>query len=305
MTAIGKLKWSNIRALGGLAERHAHLFFVIPPVLVMFALIGFPLIYTLHMSLQDWDVGRLPQFTGLGNYVEAVSMTRFREAVLRTLYYAVLAVVVPTLLGLVGALVFAQQFRGRGVLRTVFILPWMATPVALALIWQMMFHPTLGVLNYLLSLVGLPPSLWVYSGSTVIPTLVMVETWHNTPFVMLIILGGLAALPVDIFEAATVDGAHAIQKFRYVTLPLLWPHIMVAMLLRSIDALKAFDTIYILTEGGPARASETINLYLYLHAFAYYRIGYSSAVVVLFFILLVGASLLLIRLRRSTAWQYY
>jgi multiple sugar transport system permease protein len=287
--------------VGNWAERHAHLVFIVPTMLVMFALLGFPLLYTLYMSVHEWFIAstRPPEFIGIQNFVQALTSTQFQQAVVRTLYYTVLAVAIPALLGLVAALVFAQQFYGRGLLRTIFIFPMTATPVAIALIWVMMFHPSLGVLNYLLSLVGLPSSLWIFSRQTVIPSLVMVETWHTTPFMMLIILGGLATLPVELFEAATVDGANALQKFRYVTLPLIWPYIMVAVLLRTIDALKSFDSIYVMTQGGPGNASETINIYLYLQAFAYYHIGYASAVVLLFFLLVIAASLLLIRLRRT------
>ena len=287
------------------AERHAQFFFVGPAVLAMFGLIGFPLLYSVYMSLHKWSIvsTRPPVFTGLQNFVQALSSVQFGEAVARTLYYTALAVMLPTLLGLVSALVFARRFLMRGVLRTIFVLPMMSTPVAMALIWQMMFHPTLGVLNYLLSLVGLPPSVWIFSRRSVIPSLVLVETWHATPFMMLIILGGLASLPVEPFEAATVDGATAPQKFWYLTLPLVWPYIMVAVLLRTIDALKAFDSIYVLTQGGPGNASETINIFLYLQAFAYYQIGYASAVVLLFFSLVAGVAVLLIGFRRGTSWR--
>jgi len=213
---------------------------------------------------------------------------------LRTLAFTAMAVVFPLILGLAAALVFNQKFPLRGLARTIFILPMMATPVAVALVWTMMFHPQLGVLNWILSQFGIPPSLWVYDASTVIPTLVMVEVWHWTPLVMLLVLGGLASLPVDPYEAAKIDGATSWQAFRYITLPLLAPFIMVAVIIRTIDALKAFDTIYVITQGGPGTASETINIFLYLNAFAYYNMGYASAVVVVFFVLIIGLALLLL-----------
>jgi multiple sugar transport system permease protein len=133
---------------------------------------------------------------------------------------------------------------------------------------------------------------------------VLVETWHQAPLMMLIILGGLATLPPDLFEAATVDGANGVQKFRYLTLPLVWPFLFLAILLRTIDALKVFDTIYVLTQGGPGNASETINIFLYLQSFVFYRIGYGSAVVVLFFLHVIGVSIILIRMRRRAQWQF-
>lgn len=161
-----------------------------------------------------------------------------------------------------------------------------------------MFHPQLGVLNYLLTSIGLPPSTWVYDGSTVIPTLVMVETWQWTPLVMLIVLGGIASLPTDPYEAAVLDGASAWQMFRHITLPLVMPFIMVATVIRIIDALKTFDTIYVITLGGPGSASETVNILLYQTAFAYYDLGYGSAMVVVFFVLILLISMLLLQLRQ-------
>jgi multiple sugar transport system permease protein len=178
----------------------------------------------------------------------------------------------------------------------------MATPVAIALVWTMMFHPQLGVLNYLLKLAGIPPQLWVYSQNTVIPALVLVDVWHWTPLVMLICLGGLAALPQEPYESALIDGANQWQLFRHITLPLLLPFVMVAVVIRTIDALKAFDTIYVITQGGPGTASETINIYLYLQAFVFYRVGHASAVVVVFFAIIVALSLVLLQVRQRTLW---
>jgi multiple sugar transport system permease protein len=246
------------------------------------------------MSVHDWKIGGGRSYVGLANYAKLFEDERFHWAILRTLYFTVLAVVLPLVLGLAAALAFHRKFPLRGLARTIFILPMMATPVAVALVWTMMFHPQLGVLNYLLTSVGLPPSLWVYSADTVIPTLVLVEVWHWTPLVMLLLLGGLASLPVDPYEAAKIDGATAWQAFRHVTLPLLMPFLVVALVIRTIDALKAFDTIYVITQGGPGTASETINIFLYLQAFAYYNMGYASAVVVVFFAIILALSALLL-----------
>jgi multiple sugar transport system permease protein len=179
----------------------------------------------------------------------------------------------------------------------------MATPVAIALVFVMMFHPQLGVLNYLLTSIGLPPSTWTYSTTTVIPTLVLVETWEWTPLVMLIVLGGLASLPIEPYEAARLDGANPVQMFRHITLPMVWPFVVVAGVIRTIDALKSFDVIYVITQGGPGTASQTINIYLYNEAFAYYHIGYASAVVLVFFVLILAVSLVLLAVRQRSKWQ--
>ncbi|MFL5237515.1 MAG: ABC transporter permease subunit [Rhizomicrobium sp.] len=151
-----------------------------------------------------------------------------------------------------------------------------------------------------LSLVGLPPSLWVYSPTLVIPSLVLVEVWHWTPLVMLIVLGGLAAIPAEPYESALIDGANLWQVFRYITLPLITPFLFIAAMIRMIDAVKSFDVIYAITQGGPGTASETINLYLYSVAFAYYDVGYASAIAVVFFALIVALAGALLHLRRRT-----
>jgi multiple sugar transport system permease protein len=137
----------------------------------------------------------------------------------------------------------------------------------------------------------------------VIPTLVMVEVWHWTPLVMLIVLGGLAAAPTEPYESARLDGANTWQVFRHITLPLIMPFIVLATVIRTIDALKAFDTIFVISEGGPGTASETINIYLYLQAFAFYNIGYASAIVVVFFVLIILLAMVLLWLRQKAKWS--
>ncbi|TAJ34437.1 sugar ABC transporter permease [Bosea sp. (in: a-proteobacteria)] len=277
--------------------------FSLPAVLVIAAVIVFPWIYTLFMSLQDWKIGGGSEFVGLANFMDLAKDQRFVESMGHTVYFTVLAVVLPIVFGTAAALVFHREFPARGLLRTIFIMPMMATPVAVALVWTMMFHPQLGVLNYLLSLVGIGPSAWVYDPGTVIPTLVMVEVWHWTPLVMLIVLGGLAGLPKEPYESALIDGANDWHMFRHITLPLVWPFIMVAIVIRTIDALKAFDTIFVITQGGPGTASETMNIFLYLQAFQFYKIGYASAVVVIFFIIIIMLSLLLLYARQKSKWN--
>jgi multiple sugar transport system permease protein len=275
----------------------------LPAAIVVAAVIVFPWIFTLFMSVHDWKVSGAIPYVGLANYAKMLVDGRFQSAIVRTLVFTAASVVAPVILGVWAAVCFASNFRLRGLARTIFVLPMMATPVAISLVWTMMFHPQLGVLNYLLSLVGLPPSAWVYDSATVIPTLVMVETWQWTPLVMLIVLGGIASLPRDPYEAATLDGANAWQMFRHITLPLAWPFIVVAAVIRMIDALKAFDTIYVITLGGPGTSSETLNILLYQTAFAYYDLGYGSAMVVVFFVLILLITMLLLHVRQKQAWQ--
>jgi multiple sugar transport system permease protein len=293
---------STARAGSSYGRRGKYRLFIVPALVVTVAVIIFPWLYTVYMSLHEWKVGSPRVWVGLENYVELLNNRRFQEAVGRTFVFTAMAVVFPVLLGVIAAVFFHQEFPFRGVFRVIFMMPMIATPVAIALVWTMMFHPQLGVLNYLLTRVGLPASLWVYSPDTVIPSLVMIETWQWTPLVMLIVLGGLASLPTEPLESAVIDGANSFQIFRDITLPMILPFIMVAVVLRTIDALKAFDTIFAITQGGPGTASETINIYLYLQAFSFYRIGHASAVVVVFFGIIVACSLVMLYLRQKTRW---
>jgi multiple sugar transport system permease protein len=277
--------------------------FVVPAGVIVSAVIIFPWLFTLFMSVHEWKVTGNTNFVGFANYLHLVEDERFRLAVVRTLYFTVLSVAAPMVLGIAAAVCFQSNFFFRGVARTIFILPMMATPVAVALVWTMTFHPQLGVLNYLLTSVGLPPSQWSYGSASVIPTLVMVETWQWTPLVMLIVLGGLASLPADPYEAATLDGASSWDMFRHITVPLVWPHIIVATVIRTIDALKAFDLIFVISGGGPGTSSETMNLFLYLQAFSFYNMGYAAAVTVVFFIIILLVSLMLFSARQQKQWQ--
>jgi multiple sugar transport system permease protein len=276
--------------------------FVIPALLVVLAVILFPWAFTIWMSFHEWKVGSPTTFVGFANYLRMPNDPRFVESVGHTLLYTALSVLLPLLFGTFAAVVFHANFRGRGVLRAIFIMPMMATPVAIALVWTMMFHPQLGVLNYLLSLVGLPPQLWVFHPATVIPSLVLVETWQWTPLVMLIVLGGIAAIPTEPYESAQLDGANMWQMFRYITLPLIAPFLFIAAMIRMIDAVKSFDIIFAITQGGPGSASETINLYLYSVAFIYYDLGYGSAIAVMLFVLIVALAALLLYLRQRAQW---
>ena len=171
--------------------RRGYRWFILPGLVATLAIIVFPWVFTVWMSFHEWQLGGRASWVGWRNYAELATNQRFREAIWHTFYFSFLAVVLPLALGTAAAVVFHREFPLRGLLRTLFIMPMMATPVAIALIWTMMFHPQLGVLNYLLGLVGIGPSEWVFARATVIPSLALVEIWLWTPFVMIIVLGGL------------------------------------------------------------------------------------------------------------------
>ena len=285
-------------------ERHPVFVFTTPAAVVVFILMVFPVFYTVYMSLHSWFASSLtsPEFIGLANFKRAfVQDERFRNALWLTLYFTALATALQVILGVALALLLNRPFRGKGFFRSIFLLPMVATPVAIALVWMMMYNPTLGVMNYLVGLIRLGPFKWVSDAQLVIPALAMVDTWEWTPLITLITLAGLATLPLEPYESALIDGATPAQMFWRITLPLLRPTIMVALLFRSIDCLKTFDIIYVMTAGGPGFASETLNVYTFQVGLFYFHIGYACSLLVILFALVLGVSLILIKVRRG-AW---
>ena len=289
-------------------KKHGWVLFMAPATIVIFFMILMPLSYTIYMSVQEWFISSLtePKFVGLRNYIEIITrdtdleMGRFGWAIIRTFLYTILGVFAQTSIGVALALLFNRHFFGKGFVRTLSLLPMVATPVAISLVWMMMFNPSLGVLNYFLSFLGLGPLDWVGTDKWVIPSLVMVDTWQWVPLITLIATAGLASLPVEPYEAARIDGANNWQVFWRITLPLLRPTLMVAILFRAIDCLKTFDTIMVITSGGPGTASETLNIYIFQQAFDYFHMGYASALIVIFLAVILAVCLVLIKYRRHT-----
>lgn len=290
-------RWSLV------VERHPVVFFTSPAAVVVFVLMVFPVFYTVYMSLHSWFASSLtsPEFVGLANFKRAfLQDERFRNALWLTLYFTALATVLQVILGVALALLLNRPFRGKGFFRSIFLLPMVATPVAIALVWMMMYNPTLGVMNYIVGLIRLGPFKWVSDAALVIPALAVVDTWEWTPLITLITLAGLASLPLEPYESALIDGASPAQMFWRITLPLLRPTIMVALLFRSIDCLKTFDIIYVMTAGGPGFASETLNVYTFQVGLFYFHIGYACSLLVILFALVLGVSLVLIKVRRGS-----
>lgn len=284
-------------------ERNIKWLFPLPAALFIILMMAFPVVYTIWVSLTDWSMtsSGTAQFVGVKNYIALFSDPRFFNSVKLTLYFTILAVGVETVLGVAIALILNREFKGKNLAKGLLLLPMVATPVAIGLAWTLFYEPTIGLGNYALQLLGLPASKWLASNTSVIPALAIVDIWEWTPMVTLIVLAGLAALPHDPYEAAMVDGANNWQVFRYITLPLLSPTILVAVVLRGIDAFKTFDIIYTMTAGGPGFASETLNIYAYNLGFGYFKFGAASSALVALLALVLGSSLLVLWMRRS--WE--
>lgn len=284
-------------------DRHFSWIMPAPAVLILVFLMAFPIAYTVYLSFSNWTPSSrwTPEFIGAGNYIKLFyEDPRFLKALWRTLWFTFVAVTIQTILGVGLAIIFNREFKGRGFFRTIFLMSMVATPVAIALVWMMIMDVNTGILNYVLNAVAGVRVAWLSDRDIVMWSMILIDTWQWTPFIMLIALAGLSALPTEPYESAMIDGASSIQLFRYLTLPMLWPTLMVALMFRSIEALKTFDIIYVITQGGPAYATETLNIYGFLQGFSYFDMGYASALLVLYFFLVMGVSLTFIYLRRKT-----
>jgi multiple sugar transport system permease protein len=281
-------------------DRNAKWLFPLPAILFILVMMVFPIIYTVWNSMTPWSIstGRPATFFGLENYQNLPDDARFVASISRTFYFTILAVAVEVVLGVAIALLLNREFRFKRIINSIMLLPMMATPVAIAMVWLLMYVPTTGIVNFVLRSLNLPEGLWVYNANSVIPALALVDVWEWTPMIILISLAGLTALPHDPFEAARVDGASAWQTIRYITLPMLLPTISVATLLRLIDAIKTFDIIYTMTQGGPGFTSETLNIYAFVQSFQYFNFGYASSILIVFFAIVLGVSLLVTYSRR-------
>ncbi|TMV46992.1 sugar ABC transporter permease [Paenibacillus mesophilus] len=281
-------------------DRNLKWIYTLPAVLFVLIMMLFPIIYTVRISFFEWSMSATtpPKWVGLANYAALLQDGRFWHAVGATFYFTIVALAAEVVLGVAIAVLLARQFRGKNIVKTVFLLPMVATPVAMGLVWMLIYEPTIGVANMMLKSLGFEPLLWLASTSQVIPSLIIVDVWEWTPMISLIVMAGISTLPSDPYEAADVDGANAWQKFTNITLPLLRPTILVAAMLRLIDVLKTFDIIYATTQGGPNFASETLNLYGYVLGFQYFKLGMASSLLVLFFLLVMGLTLFMIWMRK-------
>jgi len=281
-------------------DRHVRWVFPLPALCFVLVMMAFPLLYTGWISLTGWSLsaGTPADFIGLKNYLALFQDERFRLSVIRTFYFTVLAMAVEVVAGVAIALLLDRDYPGKRVVNAIMLLPMMATPVAIAMVWLFMYEPSAGVVNYVLRRLHSPTPLWIAGPNSAIPALALVDIWEWTPMIILIALAGLSGLPGEVFEAAEVDGASRWRVLWQVTLPMLMPTITIAALLRLIDALKTFDIIYAMTGGGPGYASETLNIYTYQQAFSYFSFGFASAALVAFFALVLGMSLIMTTTRK-------
>jgi len=284
---------------------YAFTILLLPTIVLLLLLSLFPMFFSLWLSFNQWNLGDRTatwHFVGLKNYATIFSTDPFFwSAVKVSLIFVGGTVAIQTVLGLGIALLLNDEFRGRGVIRTIIILPLMISPVVVGLIWRFMYNTDRGVINYLLYLLGIGPVDWLGRQATGMPAVMLADIWEWTPFVALIIMAALQALPNEPFEAALIDGASSWQMFRYITFPMIRPALMVAIIIRTVDAFKVFDLIYVLTLGGPGVSTQVLGLYTYKWGFKFFQMGYASALSYLMVILLViiGNIVVLVLRRRD------
>ena len=270
-----------------------------PAVTFMAIMIIFPIGFTLYIMFFRWSGGTInpPEFIGLNNFLNLFKDARFTNALGVTLYITAVGLALQTLLGTSIALLLNESFVGRKVIRAFLLLPMMATWVATALVWRWMMYPKLGVLNFFLEKVGLPRLLWLSGNATVVPSIILIDTWQWTPLIIVIVLAGLQSLPREPYESAKIDGAHGWQILFRITLPMLRPVIVTAMVLRTVDLIKTFDVIMSASQGGPRFRSENLNIYIYNTGLFYFRIGYSGALLLVYFLIILIVTYFLSRQR--------
>ncbi len=271
---------------------------LLPAIAVIGVMTVYPTVHGIWLSLTDRSLGGqqdAASFIGLANYAKLFGSPVFLNALRVTAVYSLGALALEMLIGLGLALLLNRDIRGRGLVRSVLISTMMLSPVVVGTVWRLLLNPAQGDFNALLSLLGLPEQAWLSSSSGVLPALIMVDVWHWTPLIMLILLAGLQAVPTDMYEAAQIDGANAWNTFRRITLPMLKPSIAIALLIRFMDVVRTFDVIYAMTGGGPGSASENLSVTAFYAGFQTYAIGYSSAIsVVIFGITVLGSALIML-----------
>ena len=275
-------------------RRYRNLVFL--PALLMLGGILYPFLLGVYYSMTRYRLieGTTP-FIGIGNYVAILSDSGFWRSLRITLLYATAATGVEIVLGTACALLLHRDVPGVRYLRTLAVAPLMVPPVIAGLMWKVMMEPAGGILNYLLASVGLPAQRWLASPNTALVSLVLIDAWIFTPFVALILLAGLQALPREPYEAASVDGASPGETFRHLTLPLLRPLIILAALFRLMDSIKVFDVIFATTRGGPINATMVLHIRAYEEAYKSLNMGRALALSLVLFALVYGFSLILSR----------
>ncbi len=287
-----------------LTDRWIAVSFLTPTMLLLLFITVFPLLWSLYLSFTQWsviqDANNPPVWIGTANYLELLTNKQAWQRFVVTGQFVIPTVLIELLLGFGAAMLLNRKFKGRSVIMTLLLIPMMLSPVVVALFWRFMMQGE-GVLNYYVTqLFGQKPILWLTDLHIAPWALVIVDVWLWTPFVMLISLAGLSAVPKYLYEAAAVDRASGWFRFRHITLPMVMPLLLIAVIFRTMDAYKLFDQVFVLTGGGPGRFTQTAALYVYEVAFKNFQTGEGSAFGYIMLIVIIALSNLFIRVLNRT-----
>jgi len=278
--------------------------FILPNLLgfALFTLI--PMVSSLGLAFMNWDGANVVTFAGLENFIQLLRDDTFSIALVNTFYY-VIGTVPATMAAALGlALLLNQPLRGRNFFRTTFFFPYVASLVAVAVVWNMLFHPAMGPVNQLLTALGVDnPPRWTASVDWAMPTVILASIWKGMGYYMVIYLAALQGIPSYLYEAAEIDGAAAWQKFRYITLPMLTPATFFVSIMLTIASFKVFDLILVMTGGGPGRATNVLVIHTYNMAFKDFRFGYASAIAMVLFVIVLIITI--VQFRMEKRWVNY
>ena len=264
---------------GRTADGNAKYIFLLPAMMYILIMGIFPLLFSLRLVFGAWNAGQKNiTWVGLDNILRLLNDSRFWGSFWKTLSYVALAAGLELVLGLAVALALQNVTRGKNWMRVAFAFPMLLPPIAVSFTWKMLFDYNKGPVNYFLETLGLERVAWLAGQNSALVTLVIVDLWQWTPFIVLATLAALESLPVELYEAATVDGASRWDLLWQITMPLVRPYLVAIVLLRAIDAFKVFDTIYILTGGGPGTATELLTFYAYVAGFRPFNMGFTATV---------------------------
>jgi multiple sugar transport system permease protein/sn-glycerol 3-phosphate transport system permease protein len=261
---------------------------LLPSLIGVVLFLVIPVIMVILLSLVRWNLLTPIQWVGLSNYANIFRFDGFGHSLLVTAYYVILNIPIQTALALGMALLLNSKRAGSGLIRIIAVLPFLATPVAMGVVWNWFFSPTTGIINQFLAHLGITGPAWLSDAATAMPVVAFANIWQYAGYNMLFFLAGLAAVPTALYEAAALDGATKIQQFRRITLPLLRPTMLFVLVTGVIGSFQVFDTVYVMTGGGPGNATQVANLNIYQTAFSGFRIGEASAMSVVLFLVILA-----------------
>ncbi|MCZ8514248.1 sugar ABC transporter permease [Paenibacillus filicis] len=278
--------------------------FLLPNILGFLLFICFPVLASFCMSFTDWNGFGQMEFAGLSNYIRLWSDETFRISLFNSLIMTVVSVPLTLLLAILAAVALNKGIRGVKIFRTAIFMPHITATIAVAVVWQLLYNPTMGPINGLLRSLGIEhPPAWLASSEWALPSVIIVSIWHSVGYYMVLYLTGLQGIPSDLYEASEIDGAGKLSQFKNVTLPMLSPVIFFTIIIGIINSFKVFDLVYVMTKGGPGRSTHMLVYDIYYTAFQRYEYGYASAMAyVLFAIILI---ITLIQFKGQKRWVNY